>query len=137
MIEIPALLLCLFRHPLCAYLVSSESFDRGDAYTWVGIERNTKLVGLSSEFISNAGERSVWQAFVHWSKLDSREISRERVAKVIAEHLPKMLREMDRHEIQKRKALEVKCGNPVSGCFRILIFTNRRLQYYLPHKVNY
>ncbi len=41
--------------------------------------------GLSNEFVSDAGKQSQWAAFVRRSRLDSKEISLERVVKVIAD----------------------------------------------------
>jgi len=44
-------------------------------------------IGLSSEFVSDAGKLSQWQAFVRRSRLDSIEINLEGVVKVIADFI--------------------------------------------------
>ena len=44
-------------------------------------------IGLSGEFVSDAGKLSQWQAFVRRSRLDSIEINLEGVVKVIADFI--------------------------------------------------
>ena len=72
----------------------SQQFDFDGAVLMRAIEatfrrRGTMLpneipIGLSHEFVSDAGKLSQWQAFVRRSRLDSKEISLETVVKLIA-----------------------------------------------------
>ena len=72
----------------------SQQFDFDGATLMRAIEatfrrRGTMLpsempIGLSHEFVTDAGKLSQWQAFVRRSRLDSKEISLETVVKVIA-----------------------------------------------------
>jgi predicted nucleotidyltransferase component of viral defense system len=48
---------------------------------------NKLPIGLSIEFVSDAGKLSQWDAFVRRSRLDSKEIDLERVVKVIADFM--------------------------------------------------
>jgi hypothetical protein len=46
---------------------------------------NELPIGLSIEFVSDAGRVSQWDAFVRRSRLDAKEINLETVVKVIAD----------------------------------------------------
>ena len=48
---------------------------------------NELPIGLSIEFVSDAGKLSQWDAFVRRSRLDTKEIDLERVVKVIADFM--------------------------------------------------
>lgn len=48
---------------------------------------NELPIGLSIEFVSDAGKLSQWEAFVRRSRLDSKEINLEAVVKVIADFM--------------------------------------------------
>ena len=44
-------------------------------------------LGLSPEFVSDAGKQPQWQAFIRRSRLDSRNLSLEGVVKVVADFI--------------------------------------------------
>ena len=48
---------------------------------------NELPIGLSIEFVSDAGKLSQWDAFVRRSRLDTKEINLEAVVKVIADFM--------------------------------------------------
>ena len=48
---------------------------------------NELPIGLSIEFVSDAGKLSQWDAFVRRSSLDTKEVNLEAVVKVIADFM--------------------------------------------------
>lgn len=81
----------------CDIWLLSQQFDFDGAILARAIEatfrrRRTALpkevpMGLSNEFVSDAGKLAQWQAFVRRSRLDSKEIGLETVVRVIAAFL--------------------------------------------------
>jgi len=79
----------------CDIWLLSQQFDFDGAILMEAIQatfkrRRTALpdeipIGLSNEFVTDAGKQSQWQAFVRRSRLDSKEISLENVIKVITD----------------------------------------------------